>query len=67
MHDEQETFPEEERTINPAARRALKEAQLRRQLMDRKNAERPREIGARPGPEPTRYQDWEVKGLASDF
>ncbi|MBK5921407.1 hypothetical protein CCR80_10240 [Rhodothalassium salexigens] len=30
-------------------------------------AERPREIGGRQGPEPTRYGDWEVGGLASDF
>ncbi|MBK5910232.1 hypothetical protein CCR85_01835 [Rhodothalassium salexigens] len=28
---------------------------------------RPREIGGRQGPEPTRYGDWEVGGLASDF
>lgn len=29
--------------------------------------ERPKEIGGREGPEPTRYGDWEVKGIASDF
>lgn len=28
---------------------------------------RPREIGGRKGPEPTRYGDWEKKGIASDF
>lgn len=27
----------------------------------------PREIGGRKGPEPTRYGDWEKKGIASDF
>ncbi|RME64073.1 MAG: DUF1674 domain-containing protein [Alphaproteobacteria bacterium] len=27
----------------------------------------PREIGGRKGPEPTRYGDWEVGGIASDF
>jgi hypothetical protein len=27
----------------------------------------PREIGGRDGPEPVRYGDWEVKGIASDF
>jgi hypothetical protein len=25
------------------------------------------EIGGREGPEPTRYGDWEVKGICSDF
>ena len=28
---------------------------------------RPREIGGPSGPEPTRYGDWEKKGLISDF
>jgi hypothetical protein len=47
-----------------AARRALAEAEERR----RKAAPpRPREIGGRDGPDPVRYGDWEVKGLASDF
>lgn len=27
----------------------------------------PKEIGGRKGPEPTRYGDWENKGIASDF
>jgi hypothetical protein len=26
-----------------------------------------REIGGRDGPEPTRYGDWEVNGICSDF
>ncbi|MGL6043226.1 MAG: DUF1674 domain-containing protein [Sandaracinobacteroides sp.] len=25
------------------------------------------EVGGRQGPEPTRYGDWEVKGICSDF
>jgi hypothetical protein len=29
--------------------------------------ERAKEFGGREGPEPTRYGDWEVKGIASDF
>ncbi|MEJ2534179.1 MAG: DUF1674 domain-containing protein [Gammaproteobacteria bacterium] len=29
--------------------------------------ERPREIGGPPGPEPTRYGDWEKKGRCIDF
>ena len=27
----------------------------------------PKEIGGRAGPDPTRYGDWENKGIASDF
>ena len=27
----------------------------------------PREIGGPPGPEPTRYGDWEINGRVSDF
>lgn len=27
----------------------------------------PTEVGGRNGPEPTRYGDWEVKGICSDF
>jgi hypothetical protein len=29
--------------------------------------ERPREIGGRDGPEPTRYGDWEKAGRCIDF
>ena len=27
----------------------------------------PKEIGGPPGPEPTRYGDWECKGRCTDF
>ena len=48
-----------------AAARALAEAEARRA---RAEAEpQPREVGGRDGPEPVRYGDWEVKGLATDF
>lgn len=30
-------------------------------------AEKAKEIGGPKGPEPTRYGDWEVKGIVSDF
>lgn len=30
-------------------------------------ADRPREIGGRKGPEPTRYGDWEKNGRCIDF
>lgn len=29
--------------------------------------QKPGEIGGPPGPEPTRYGDWEVKGRCTDF
>ncbi|PCI51993.1 MAG: DUF1674 domain-containing protein [Alphaproteobacteria bacterium] len=37
-----------------------------REKTDRK-ATRPKEIGGRKGPEPTRYGDWENNGITSDF
>ena len=51
----------------PAAERALAEAAQRRAKSDRKVRERPEELNGRKGPDPVRYGDWEVKGLASDF
>lgn len=54
-----------ERPLTPAARRALLEAAERR---DRAVvAEAAVEHGGPTGPEPTRYGDWEKKGLAVDF
>ena len=55
------------KTLTPQAERALAEAAARRAEIDRKAAERPRELNGRKGPEPTRYDDWESKGIASDF
>jgi hypothetical protein len=54
-----------ERTLPPAARRALAEAEARRAARDA--TPRPKEIAGRKGPDPVRYGDWEVKGIASDF
>jgi len=53
--------------LSPAAERALAEAAARRAENDRQSAERSKEIGGPAGPDPTRYGDWEKKGLASDF
>jgi hypothetical protein len=53
--------------LSPAAERALAEAAQRRAEVDRKATERPKEVGGRAGPDPTRYGDWENKGSASDF
>jgi hypothetical protein len=50
--------------LTPAAERALAEAAARRAA--RTQAEHPKELG-RTGPDPARYGDWEVKGIASDF
>lgn len=53
--------------LPPAARRALAEAEARRKAMDDKVRAMPKELGGRDGPEPARYGDWEIKGIASDF
>jgi hypothetical protein len=47
-----------------AAERALAEAAARRAEADKVQ---PKEKGGRDGPDPVRYGDWEVKGIASDF
>jgi hypothetical protein len=53
--------------LTPQAERALAEAAARRAEIDRRVAEQPKELRGRQGPEPTRYGDWETKGIASDF
>jgi hypothetical protein len=52
------------RDLEPAAQRALAEAEARR--ANAKPAPTP-ELNGRGGLDPARYGDWEVKGLASDF
>ncbi|HLF21208.1 MAG TPA: DUF1674 domain-containing protein [Aestuariivirga sp.] len=52
-------------TVNPTARRALAEAAARRARAEA--APLPKELNGPKGPEPTRYGDWESKGIASDF
>lgn len=61
--------PPVSKPLAPAAQRALAEAEARREALDAKTAElaRQREINGRGGLDPARYDDWEVKGLASDF
>jgi hypothetical protein len=53
--------------LTPAAQRALAEAEERRQQAAANAAPRPKEFPGPKGPEPTRYGDWENKGIASDF
>jgi hypothetical protein len=51
--------------LTPAARRALAEAAARREAAQTQPATE--EMGGPGGPEPTRYGDWERKGIVSDF
>ena len=53
------------KVLSPAARRALAEAAERRRLAEIRAVTG--ETGGPAGPEPTRYGDWEHKGLAVDF
>ncbi|MBV6658534.1 MAG: DUF1674 domain-containing protein [Devosiaceae bacterium] len=50
-----------------AAARALAEAEARRQAIDAKGAQGPKEVAGRGGLDPVRYDDWEIKGLTADF
>ena len=53
------------KVLTPAARRALEEAAARN--ASEAQAESPPEEGGPRGPEPTRFGDWERKGIAVDF
>jgi hypothetical protein len=53
--------------LTPSAERALAEAAARRAERERHLPGQPKEIQGRDGPEPTRYGDWEINGLTSDF
>jgi hypothetical protein len=64
------------KALPPAAQRALAEAEARRKAAaakaaaakaDAKAEPAPKEFQGPQGPEPTRYGDWERKGIASDF
>jgi len=59
--------PGERRPLAPAAKRALAEAERRRTEREQSAAQAPKEVNGRGGPDPTRYGDWEVNGVASDF
>jgi len=56
-----------ERVLTLEARRALAEAEARRQAAAASAKPTPPEFQGPKGPEPTRYGDWERKGIASDF
>ncbi|GAW41681.1 hypothetical protein SH203_02090 [Brevundimonas sp. SH203] len=55
-----------ERPLSEAARRALQEAADRR-AKQLEEAKADPEHGGPRGPEPTRFGDWEKKGIAVDF
>jgi hypothetical protein len=57
----------ERKSLSPAARRALAEAEARRSAATADAKPALKELQGPKGPEPTRYGDWESKGIASDF
>ncbi|MDI1262382.1 MAG: DUF1674 domain-containing protein [bacterium] len=60
--------PAERKPLTPAAQRALAEAEARRKAAAEASASpQQKEFQGPKGPEPTRYGDWERKGIASDF
>lgn len=59
------TDTEKSKKLAEAAKRALAEAQERKAAVQ--NPDLPTELGGRDGPEPTRFGDWELKGITSDF
>jgi len=67
MSDDDKTEDLPRAPLTEAAQRALAEAEARRAQIDGKTAFAPKEEGGRGGLEPSRYGDWEIKGLTSDF
>lgn len=53
--------------LSDVAKRALAEAEARRAAAAANAAPATPEFNGPKGPEPTRFGDWEVKGIASDF
>jgi hypothetical protein len=62
---EQEAEAARRAALPDVARRALEEAEARRAAAA--GPDLPPELGGRDGPEPVRYGDWELKGIAIDF
>ncbi len=57
----------ERKPLSPAAQRALAEAEARRKAAEANPHPMAKELQGPKGPDPTRYGDWENKGIASDF
>ncbi len=53
--------------LSKNAQNALLEARARRDEIDKKAILTKNENAGRGGLEPTRYNDWEIKGITSDF
>jgi hypothetical protein len=68
MNDDSSSSPAtEHKQLTPAAQRALAEAETRRKAAEASVKPAAKEFQGPKGPEPTRYGDWESKGIASDF
>ncbi len=67
MSDDPSAAPIPRKPLTPAAQRALAEAEARRNAAAANSQPRPKEFQGPQGLEPTRYGDWESKGIASDF
>ena len=59
--------PTGNRTLSPAAKRALAEAEARRKASEAHSATTEKEVGGRGGADPARFGDWEINGRAIDF
>lgn len=55
------------KVLTPQAQRALAEAEQRRAAHEARAQALAKEFHGPKGPEPTRYGDWETKGIISDF
>ena len=53
------------KNLKKIAQEALEEAKLRNK--NKKDAKKTKEFNGPEGPEPTRYGDWEKKGIVYDF
>ena len=67
MPDRARRIAPERKTLPPAAQRALAEAEARRRAAEANARPAAKEFQGPKGPEPTRFGDWENKGIASDF
>ena len=66
MHEPTPEHAAPNKPLTPEARRALEEAADRRRAIAQA-AQPTDEHGGPAGPEPTRFGDWERKGIAVDF
>jgi len=72
LSEHEERDPDEAQAgkrLSPAAQRALQEAAERRAAYEARQRalSEKKEVDGRGGLDPVRYEDWEVKGIASDF